>query len=194
MWKTVFAIVFCIHFVSCKTGTSVSELDPPSPTTIATPPQIDLEDSDVPYMWNRPLEQAWKEFVRGSNYRVARLNDMQFSDQAKSLLVDLHMRFWKSQYSTNKGLAVIVVDVTKTESNRFGLVVFRPGYHSNTETYKPYWLFRDRDLSRSALQQISSTLKLYEMEDDGSYKYCEIEWNRRREEYICIPTYTSPPV
>lgn len=103
----------------------------------------------------------------------------------KSRLLDLDLRWWKSQYSTDHGLAVIVVDTTKREINRFGLIVFRPAHHTKSKAYIPCWLYRDRDLSRTALKQISSTLTVYQIEDDGSYTYCHIEWDQQRKRYIC---------
>jgi hypothetical protein len=112
---------------------------------------------------------------------------MRFSEEIKHRLLALNLRWWKCQYSTENGLAVIVVDTTRTDDNRFGIIVFRPGYHTKSDAYKSYWLYRGRDLSRAALKQISSTLTVYEMEEEGYYRYCHIEWDERRKGYDCRP-------
>ena len=150
--------------------------------------RLELEDSEEPGAWNAGLKSAWQDFTRSGRYRLVRLSDLHFSEQAKYRAYELNLRWWKSQHSTSKGLAVIIVDTKRTDAARFGVIIFRPVRRRGVisgDAYTAHWLYRNRDLSSAALQQISDTLTLFEINDDGSYKRCNIEWNQQQGTYIC---------
>jgi hypothetical protein len=186
MLMLFFILLFAFFLTGCDSPPSVSNNVPQQPVKDSIPsPRLDLDDADAPYISNESLKLAWDQFIRDGRYRIARLSDMRFSDQTKNRLLALNLRWWKSQHSTEHGLAVIIVDTTRTDDDRFGLVVFRPGYRTKSDAYTPYWLYRNRDLSRAAIKQISSTLTVYEIEENGYYRYCDIAWDERRKGYIC---------
>ena len=65
-----------------------------------------------------------------------------------------------------------MVDTTRTDENRFGLIVFmEPNDYKKTNTkacpYKAVWLHKNKDLSRSGLEQASGYWFVIEYDDSG---------------------------
>jgi hypothetical protein len=149
---------------------------------------VRIQDMEEPSLWNAALKHSWQSFIGAGRYRMARLSDMHFSEQASHRLMDLHLTIWQAQYSTSRGLAVIVVDTNSNDDNRFGVVLFRPIHKKGkvtTDAYRQHWLYRKRDLSNVALYQISDSLQLYKIDADGSYSKCDIEWAEQQSRYLC---------
>jgi hypothetical protein len=70
------------------------------------------------------------------------------------------------------GTGVIVVDTTRTDQNRFGLIVFMEPDNLLQEKRKPcpyraVWLYKNRDLSRSGLEQASGYWFVIQYDDSG---------------------------
>jgi hypothetical protein len=80
--------------------------------------------------------------------------------------------------------AVIVVDATRTDSERFGVVIFNAPKREG-QPYKHYWLYKERDLSRTTLSRASSWTYLTEYKDDGSEQTCNINWDAQNQKYTC---------
>ena len=75
-------------------------------------------------------------------------------------------------------LAAIVVDTARKDEKRFGLVIFSSP-KSGDGSYQPYWVFRNRDLSRSVVWTGSGDLMLADYKDDGSREESFVQWNRQ---------------
>jgi hypothetical protein len=84
-------------------------------------------------------------------------------------------------------LAVIVVETTRSDRNRFGLVIFSAPRGGNG-SYTPYWILRDTDLSRAFFSGFSGYLELVVNNDNGSRKGCDIRWSNKAKTFICAPT------
>ena len=77
-------------------------------------------------------------------------------------------------------VALIVVDTTRPDWNRYGIVIIseRPKKLQKVEIK---WLFRDRDLSRVQLDWSSGdTLGIAEYGDDGLRRHCFVKWDAKK--------------
>jgi hypothetical protein len=133
------------------------------------------------------LKHAWQQFVVDGRYRLARVSDMKFSEPAKNR-INQSFSWWQVGYTFSHELAVLVVDNTRNDNARFGVVIFRLVEKGGTVvSYNPHWLFREQDLSKAALDRVSGYLFVHEFAEGESYKTCEVKWNERGNEYICRP-------
>jgi hypothetical protein len=136
---------------------------------------------------NPALKLAWQQFVADGRYRLARVADMKFSEPAKHRINE-SFGWWEIGYPFDQECAVIVVDKSRSDPERFGIVVFRPVYRGDTKaSYTQHWLFRERDLSKTALTSPSGYLFISEFGEGESYKTCEVKWSSRRNNYVCLP-------
>jgi len=151
------------------------------------PPKI--SDFDKPPMPddNAALKYAWQQFVADGRYRIAHINDMKFSEPAKSR-INQSFSWWQVGYIFSHELAVLVVDNTRNDDARFGIVIFRPLERGGiVVSYNSHWLFRERDLSKVALDRVSGYLFVHEFAEGDSYKTCEVKWNKQTNKYLCRP-------
>src|SRR6266851_9877904 len=82
-------------------------------------------------------------------------------------------------------VALIVVDTTRTDWNRYGVAIFS-AQGNQSQRCEVKWLFQDRDLSRAALGWSSGdTLGILEYGEDGSYKSSHVKWNTKTRRYLC---------
>lgn len=139
--------------------------------------------------------EAWQQFVGNGRYRLAQQEDFQFSDAAISQLRYVFGDSWKSRvfnpytggeinhdkfYHDN---AFIVVDTTRNDSKRFGLVIFNE--QAGRSPHKQYWLYEERDLSKTVFGWASSGLHLEEFNERGESRICYVNWDQKQQEYLC---------
>lgn len=139
-------------------------------------------------------DEAWRQFTADGRYRIARASDFSFSDAAlQSGGHDLDMRL-VSPYMVgdidrdyrSRDVGVIVIDTTRDEAERFGLVIFTELKGGDREAIpQPFWLYRERDLSKAMLSWDSEGMNLRTYRDDGSFTLCRIKWNKRQQRYYC---------
>ena len=169
----------------------------PAPQPTPTP---ELTDPTSGGLWrgrgnSEGVAQAWQQFTEGGRYRLAREADMRYPAAAAAKWGNdwrtnppTFVYAWgRRNFDTEKDhLVVIVVDTTKAGPDNFGLVLF--GFPDGGKGYQPYWVFRDRDLSRARLGAPSGYLSLSEASADGaSFNTCDIVWNERRRRFVCVP-------
>jgi hypothetical protein len=162
----------------------------------------ELYDSDDP-LSTRFFEgdpkgaEAWRKFISSDRYRLAQRRDFQFSEATKRILSQMFPDSGLSRIHPYTGgeinhdsfyhdSAYIVVDRATNRANKFGVVIFneQPGDTSSKE----YWLYKDRDLSKTVFGWASSGLHLQEFNDRGEYSICYVNWNKSRQEYSCDPS------
>lgn len=137
-------------------------------------------------------KEAWRLFTKSGQYRVAGKNDFHLSEAAKKVQPNDVEKATTRPYvggdinhdGAYNDFAVIVVDTTKSEPARFGLVIFNQPAERNG-SYETHWLYRDRDLSKTILEWWSGGLAVREYRDDGSYQYCYVNWDQRAKAYSC---------
>lgn len=140
--------------------------------------------------------EAWRKFISTGRYSLARLQDFQFSEATRRNLSQMFGESWQSRIHPYTGgeinhdsfyhdSAYIVVDSATNSANKFGIVIFneQPGDAPSKE----YWLYKDRDLSKTVFGWASSGLHLQEFNDRGEYSICYVNWNKSRQEYSCDP-------
>lgn len=151
------------------------------------PQSIHVNDDTEP-AWiktDSTLALAWQHFIENGRYRLARAGDMDFSEAAKQR-INASFSQWQAGYTFDSELAVLVVDSSRDNGGRFGVVIFRPQFGRKTViAYTPYWLYRERNLSRAALDRVSGYLFVHVFTDGESYKSCEVDWSKKNKQYVC---------
>lgn len=146
-----------------------------------------------PLIGSQKAEDAWRLFTKDGRYRIASADDFRIPDWAKKAyghdleraINDPMVAGWDiNRDGAAHDVAAIVVDTTRNEDTRFGLVIFNAPKKPEG-VYTPSWLYRQRDLSRSVLSIASSRTFLMEYHDDGSMTACSITWNLERHAYQC---------
>ena len=146
------------------------------------------------------MDAAWKQFIADGRYRLACDSDGDFElDTVEPKTIDSYSRDRQSHSVTNWGnwsypkrvsedhLAAIVVDITRTGANRFGLVVFSPPQSKKT-AYDINWLYRERDLSRASIGMASGSVWVQDFTPDGKTSLCWIVWNKNKAIFECKDT------
>jgi hypothetical protein len=158
------------------------------PTTVTDP---DLKSSTIQYDFDlgtakvmtdpkgATLTRTFDSAGRG-RYRIAREDDFSLPDIAiaKRLAERTVCPVGPGDFNHDGkwyDLAVIIVDTTRVGLDRFGLVIFNR-QKNDDETYVPYWLYKNHDLSKTVLNGIKDDLTVAELREDGSMVSCHVKW------------------
>jgi hypothetical protein len=169
------------------------------PVQEATPKSHDITDPSCCGLSadaNRGIDSAWESFTKNGHYRMALERDMRYSSAARDVIArsepssewnplnHLFAYSWGHRgYDTDQDLlAAIVVDTSRNDDARFGLVIFAKPKRA---TYHPYWLYQNRNLSRAVVYQVSGALGVSDYHDDGTYDNCWVTWSARQNTFIC---------
>src|SRR6266850_3377412 len=195
-WYCLLALLFVCG------GCDVTSNAPPhqaQPTAKPTSSNKLLEMSD-PNTDDAPewRKEAWRRFTASGQYRIAHPNDFHIPEAAKTdkyrrLDLDsaLSHPFRIADINQDKlfqDLAIIVVDTTRDDSQRFGLVIFNEPSDGKAIP-SPHWLYHERDLSKTVLSKWSGGLILENFHEDGSTNNCYVNWNKRQQAYSCDKDY-----
>lgn len=152
-------------------GASARKQNSPSAADVKPSPVSQQDPADAldplccsPYA-SEGLKKAWLTFIQDGRYRLARKNAFEY------IWGDLGYDFDPNY----KHLAALVVDTTRTDPNRYSVVIFSSPNGANGQ-YKQYWLYRDRDTPNTEISRASGYLFV-----DG----CSVRWNRQRKQYAC---------
>jgi hypothetical protein len=161
--KIIFTCSLLLLVVACKSAPVSRTIAVAPSSTPADPSAKDPVCCD-PYT-NDDLKHAWADFTRDGRYKLAR-------DFA-------YLYSWGDlghPYETgHKHLTVLVVDTTKTEPNRYGVVIFSAP-EGEGGRYKQYWFYRDRDTPNADIHGASGYLFV-----DG----CSVRWKGSSKQYVC---------
>ncbi len=142
------------------------------------------------YLSQTKQKEAWYEFTKDGRHRWARPEDFRFPGWATANSEAGRSRMWPfqagdvNQDGAFNDFALIVVDTTRQNPDRFGLVIFNdPG--KNAGPYSIHWLFRNTDLSTTALSWSSDGLGVTRYTEDGYSSHCSVKWNAHKREYSC---------
>ena len=159
-----------------------------SSTTPAEQPRLTVSIRDIsepPLSSLDPgMVAAWKQFTRDGQYRLARAADMLFTEDAKRR-INASFSMWQGDTTFAGEFVALVIDTTKTDQNRFGIVLFRPDKAWARATYSPRWLMRNRDLSSTAIDRVSGYLFIHSFTTGDKYESCRVHWNASKRCYIC---------
>jgi hypothetical protein len=136
--------------------------------------------------------ESWRRFVADGQYRLADVHDFLFSEAARRE-GGIDLQRWSNfpvvigdfdGDGRARDAAIIVVDTNRNDSERFGLVIFI-NITDVANSARPYWVYRNRDLSRTMLGWSRDGLSLREYLEDGTFTLCHIRWNKLHHEYVC---------
>lgn len=143
------------------------------------------------FLW---MQEAWKQFVADGRYCVPGPQEFRIPEAAKTdpeMKSDLegavkHPYGWGdfNKDHRSEDFVAFVIDKTREPPDRFGIVIFhQPG--DRNKISRPYWVFKDQDLSRSRFDGGSGIFLIRTYFEDGSSKVCYVKWNPRRQSYSC---------
>lgn len=181
---TIFALL--ISLCACKSVESQSNNSLPvsNQSVVKTEPKVVTEPLEYPFnKVPEHLKPIWDEFTKSGQYRLAQHSEMQIPENILPydyIWGDLGF----DKRAEDNHLAAIVVDTTKTDDNKFGLVIFSP-IKGTKDKYEINWLYRDKDLSKTTVNRASGEFYVAEYSDDGSRKSCSVNWNKKLKIFVC---------
>jgi hypothetical protein len=186
--RNVFALLLIAVLVSsaCEAPSeSTPSSAEPNPSVAPPNAEIQIRDDYTPTVTEPGIEMAWKRFTSNGRYRLARVKDMAFTPEAKRR-INASFSMWQGDITFSDELVALVVDTARTDEKRFGIILFRPDKAwTHSSIYSPQWLFRDRDLSRTAIDRVSGYLFVHTFTNGEQYETCEVHWNRSAQRYVC---------
>lgn len=144
---------------------------------------------------NEPLRRAWRNFESSQKYRLAQPSDRRLSPAAVSRVnsnnpnqIIPFLTWWGSQGYRGDGkdfLVAVVVDPSRTNTNRYGLVVLAAP-ESEGAAYKVYWVMREADMESWLISPASGSVFMECFQRDGSNETKEIAWDRKSKRFKLI--------
>ena len=157
----------------------------------ATPTQeSNRDDAFIAFLRQEKLgwmAEVWKQFTASGRYRMARPED--FAQEVRDEMRYPYERTAISHEGGYDDFAVVVVDTTRKDPDRFGLVVFNAPKDKNT--LAPHWVYQEKDLSRLVMRKWSGGIMLSLYQNDGTQESCYLNWNKSRQKYSCDKEYDS---
>lgn len=175
----------CCHSVSNSTQ-NVSQQETSSPNQTA---RVRPHDPQSPSISKTAAGRLWRRFIEDGRYRLASGDDFRFPQWAleRQLLPqtdDIEVPF----IPTSIGFVAIVVDTTRDDPERFGLLIITADDNAKNDADGKddiHWVLRQKDLSHTAIGVSSSRVYLQEFREDGTYTSCDIVWDDQKREYAC---------
>lgn len=190
---TRFYTPLCLLLLCCCGPSSTQQPPSPQEQIKQQPISEKPQPPDPTSSWREEVREAWSLFIKDGRYRMARPEDFRFPKTTDGSLRESNFdkyadRPWVAWWGA---FAVIVVDNTRTDENRFGLILFvepddnRKFPGGKKKPWKAAWLYLGRDLSRTWMEQASGYWFVFELGEDGSKKGCEVDWSERQRKYVC---------
>jgi hypothetical protein len=184
---------FLLALCGCKSATpkptaipeenaqKISEpLQPAADMRIFTPLEAIPDDEK----W---LGEQWRNFFKNGRYRLVNPQEMKLSEDAKANMYSPRWEHFVNHPYVDwcQGIGAIVVDTTRNDEQRFGLVIFPKEYLKTP--LKPVWLIRNKDLSRTVLNQTSCYMFIWHYKEDGSHQSQEARWDSKKKSFTIAP-------
>lgn len=177
--QLMFAVCALVALVSCSTqkaktpGPAVTANSNATPTPrgrpiwTATDLALMIEDK-------KEMKRAWAKFERSQKYRLAQPGETEFSP---------FLIWWGVEaYQGPDFLLAIVVDPSRTDPNRYGLVVIAAP-KSDGGKYKSYWVAREQDMSKCEFSPHSGGVSFSCVRADGTTESSSFAWFRSRRQF-----------
>ena len=178
------ALVLCIFLtVIFVFACSTSKMQTTEPTVQAPqnqeqtvePRPCATEPTDMA-SYNKNVQAAWKKFTANGQYQLDCNN---------------YVYNWGSwgypKRELEDHLAAVVVDTTRTDANRYSLVIFSPP-RAKKNVYEVHWLYKDRDLSKTSVGMSSGSVWVEDRSNEGKKSLCWIFWDSAERNFICAGT------
>jgi hypothetical protein len=142
---------------------------------------------------NEPLKLAWRNFERSQKYRLAQPSDRKLTPAAAARVksnnpnqIKPFLTWWGAQgyrgSDTKDFLIAIVVDPSRSDPNRYGLVILA-AVASEGPPYKPYWVLREEDLESYLISPASGSVFMECFRRDGTDQTKELAWDRKSRQF-----------
>ena len=174
-------------------GRSTESCSNPTPT-VAVSWSEDATDS---VMDNEALRLSWKRFEKSQKYRLAKPADRNLTPAALARTNSNNPRqaipsliWWGTRGYRGFGgkdfLVAIVVDPSRSDSKRFGLVVLA-AVASEGKDYKTYWVLREEDMESYLISPASGSVFMECFRRDGSQETKLLTWDRTSRQFRLMP-------
>jgi hypothetical protein len=145
---------------------------------------------------NEPLKRAWQNFERNQKYRLAQPSDRNLTPAASSRVASNNpnqiipiLNWWGAGgyrgANTNDFVIAIVVDPSRSDPKRYGLVVIA-AVASEGPGYKPYWVLREEDMESYLLSPASGSVYIECFRRDDTEQTKELVWDRKSRQFRLI--------
>lgn len=188
-WLMLLVCVGCSMMTPPVTPRQPSQAGQAGASPTQSPPAEGGNTTDVPSDRLMAYE-SWRRFAADGKYRLAGAQDFRFSEKTMSG-AGIDLQRWVGLPLVNgdfdedgsaRDAAMIVVDTTRHDPERFGLIIFN---NMGDATSQPVWVYRGRDLSKAMLGWSRDGLSLRQYGYDASFTLCHVKLDKRRNEYIC---------
>jgi hypothetical protein len=171
-----------------------------SPTPLSQSQQADISWPSDPTEFatddNVGLKREWTNFERAQQYRLARPSDRRLSPAAITRVntnnpnqVIPFLTWWGVRGFTSNDskdvLVAIVVDPSRSDHNRYGLVVLASPA-SERGAYKVYWVAREEDMESHLISPASGSIFIECFRRDGSEQTKQLAWDRKSKQFRLI--------
>lgn len=143
-----------------------------------------------PFLTSDDARVALQEIIN-QGYRLAQKEDYKIADATYQAKDDVAMAVTRPYYTGDINqdrniidFAVVLINTKKTDANKFNVVIFNQPKDLN-DNYKPYWLYKDIDLSHHVLGWREAGLVIDEIQVDGNRNPCFVNWDKTKESYNC---------
>jgi hypothetical protein len=189
--------ISAFSFASCRpndlaqTTRQNNALPSPAPEMGVSWSQSDLDQ------WlegNQALKRAWKNFEMSQKYRLALPSDRKLTPAAAARVKSnnpnqiIPFKTWwgaRGYDGLSDFLIAIVVDPSRTDANRYGLVVIA-GPKSEGLYYKPYWVLREEDMESYLISGASGNVGIECFRRDGTQETKSLVWHNASRRFRLI--------
>ena len=184
--------------VSCNTQKPTSARAHPVATTPTSTPAVSWsEDPTDSVIHNKALRLAWKRFEKSQKYRLAKPSDRNLTPAALARTISNNPQqaapsliWWGTRgyqgFIDKDFLVAIVVDPSRSDSNRYGLVVLA-AVASEGKDYKTYWVSREEDMESYLISPASGSVFMEIFRRDGSEDTKLLTWKRTSRQFRLMP-------
>jgi len=183
-------------FVSCVKKEQVRTSQPSPVTSPSQQANVTWSADPTEFTDNDALKHAWRNFEASHQYRLAQSSDRNVTPAARERVNSNNVNqvipsliWWgASGYrgTPNKDfLVAIVVDSSRSDPNRYGLVVLAAPA-SEGPSYKTYWVLREEDMESYLISPASGSVYMECFRRDGSEKTKEIIWDRKSRQFRLV--------
>ncbi len=197
-------LAICIGFACSKSKPQSSAASNEPSSQIQTGPQKELDYTTDPTccglmsVGNQGIDKAWRRFTANGRYRLALKEEIKSpakefgSDALNSIFAYCWGRLgYDSSEEAWNHLAAIVVNTSRNDDARFGLVIFSSP-KAGDGSYQPYWIYQDRDLSRTVVWTGTGDLMIAEYKEDGSRAVSYVQWDSARRRFVTSKSRPRP--
>jgi hypothetical protein len=140
---------------------------------------------------HKAIKRAWTKFEQSQKYRLAQPADRKLTPEAAERVrsntggdqADPALVWWGAEaYKGDEFLIAFVVDPSRSDTNRYGLVVIAAP-ESDGGKYKAYWVAREEDMESYLISPASGSMFIECYRRDGTNETKTLAWYRSRRQF-----------